>query len=54
MSIDTYIRTWHIYNAGKTLYKDHQCHEGEFIMHLENKQQSEPNNGETQHKHMYL
>ena len=46
------LRTWNIYNAGKTLYRD-RSHVVEFLLHLENKQQIMPNNVETQHKHVY-
>ena len=47
-----HLRTWHINNAGKTLYRDRN-HVVKVILQLENKQQSMPNNVETQHKHMY-
>ena len=43
-----HIRTWHIYNTGKTLYIVE-----ELLLQSENNQQTMPNNEETQHKHMY-
>ena len=48
------LRTWniYIYNAGKTLYKDRNRVK-DFFFHLENKQQTMPNNAETQVKIMY-
>ena len=50
-----YLGTWHItilYNAGKKLNRNRSC-VGEFLLHLENKQQIMPNNVETKHKHMF-
>ena len=40
------LRMWNIYNEGKSLYKD-RSRLAEFLLHLEHKQQTMPNNVET-------
>ena len=47
-----HLRTWHIYNAGKTLYKDRS--RVVELFQMENKQQSMQNNVETQHRHICI
>ena len=48
-----HIRTWHIYNTGKTcMYRDRN-RVVELLLKFENKPRIMQNNLETQHKHMY-